>query len=183
MSLIFSYSIKFYLLRIKVNLIIDFFLFLLTCSFFLFHIECHLSALRNYLFYFLFAGTLLCVVIVACNLFVTRVLCFIGRTRTTQRHMTYDMVNRCEKGSVAQIDAESSSGTTLYQHNHHQNSQTHIPQYHHTNSVTLTAAASPDEIKFAKLMLFLSISFVICWMPQMVRYEEKVENLLCIWII
>lgn len=105
-----------------------------------------------------------------------RVLCFIGRTRTTQRHMTYDMVSRSEKGSVAQIDAESSSGTTLYQHggngNHHhhhyQSSTTHIPQYHHSNSVTLSAQASPDEIKFAKLMLFLSISFVICWMPQMV---------------
>lgn len=115
-------------------------------------------------------------VIVACNLFVMRVLCFIGRTRTTQRHMTYDMVSRSEKGSVAQIDAESSSGTTLYQHggngNHHhhhyQSSTTHIPQYHHSNSVTLSAQASPDEIKFAKLMLFLSISFVICWMPQMV---------------
>lgn len=105
-------------------------------------------------------------VIVACNLFVTRVLCFIGRTRTTQRHMTYDMVNRCEKGSTAQIDGESSSGTTLYQHQ--QSSTQHIPHYHHANSVNLTATASPDEIKFAKLMLFLSISFVICWMPQMV---------------
>ncbi|XP_065360668.1 prostaglandin E2 receptor EP2 subtype [Calliphora vicina] len=121
---------------------------------------------KTYSVLFMLFGTLLCVVIVACNLFVTRVLCFIGRTRTTQRHMTYDMVNRCEKGSIAQIDGESSSGTTLYQHQ--QSSTTHIPQYHHTNSVTLTAAASPDEIKFAKLMLFLSISFVICWMPQMI---------------
>ncbi|XP_037819736.1 prostaglandin E2 receptor EP2 subtype-like [Lucilia sericata] len=121
---------------------------------------------KTYSVLFMLFGTLLCVVIVACNLFVTRVLCFIGRTRTTQRHMTYDMVNRCEKGSTAQIDGESSSGTTLYQH--HQSSTTHIPQYHHTNSVNLTAAASPDEIKFAKLMLFLSISFVICWMPQMI---------------
>lgn len=121
-----------------------------------------------YCFSYFFPGTLLCVVIVACNLFVTRVLCFIGRTRTTQRHMTYDMVNRCEKGSTAQIDGESSSGTTLYQH--HPSCTTNLPQYHHTNSVTLTAAASPDEIKFAKLMLFLSISFVICWMPQMVSW-------------
>ncbi|XP_073843670.1 uncharacterized protein [Musca autumnalis] len=121
---------------------------------------------KTYSVLFMLFGTLLCVVIVACNLFVMRVLCFIGRTRTTQRHMTYDMVNRSEKGSVAQIDAESSSGTTLYQHG--QSSTTHIPQYHHSNSVTLSAHASPDEIKFAKLMLFLSISFVICWMPQMI---------------
>ncbi|XP_075161576.1 prostacyclin receptor [Haematobia irritans] len=122
---------------------------------------------KAYSVLFMLFGTLLCVVIVACNLFVMRVLCFIGRTRTTQRHMTYDMVNRSEKGS--QIDGESSSGTTLYQQNGGGGGTTHhVPQYHHSNSVTLSAQASPDEIKFAKLMLFLSISFVICWMPQMI---------------
>ncbi|XP_013116889.2 prostaglandin E2 receptor EP2 subtype [Stomoxys calcitrans] len=120
---------------------------------------------KTYSVLFMLFGSLLCVVIVACNLFVMRVLCFIGRTRTTQRHMTYDMVHRSEKGS--QIDGESSSGTTLYQQNGGSTTN-HVPQYHHSNSVTLSAHASPDEIKFAKLMLFLSISFVICWMPQMI---------------
>lgn len=107
---------------------------------------------KTYSVLFMLFGSLLCVVIVACNLFVTRVLCFIGRTRTTKRHMHYDMVNR-EKGSVSRIEGEPSSGSSLY---------------HHSNSVTMTADASPDEIKFAKLMAYLSISFVICWMPQMI---------------
>lgn len=118
-------------------------------------------------------------VIVACNLFVARVLWVIGRSRTTKRHMQYNLVNR-EK-SVRSIDAESSSGTTLYQaqpyststsSSHQYNHNMPPPrQFHHSNSVTMTAETSPDEIKFAKLMAFLSISFVICWMPQMVSYE------------
>ncbi|XP_067644872.1 prostaglandin D2 receptor [Eurosta solidaginis] len=108
---------------------------------------------KTYSVLFMLFGTLLCVVIVACNLFVTRVLCFIGRTRTTKRHMHYDLVNR-EKGSIHRIEGEPNSGSSLY--------------HHQSNSVTMTADASPDEIKFAKLMAFLSISFVICWMPQMI---------------
>uniref|UniRef100_A0A0A1WV07 Isopentenyl-diphosphate delta-isomerase n=1 Tax=Zeugodacus cucurbitae TaxID=28588 RepID=A0A0A1WV07_ZEUCU len=72
--------------------------------------------------------------------------------------MHYDMVNR-EKGSMSRIEGEPSSGSSLY---------------HHSNSVTMTADASPDEIKFAKLMAYLSISFVICWMPQMVSDESLV---------
>ncbi|XP_036337193.1 prostaglandin D2 receptor-like isoform X2 [Rhagoletis pomonella] len=108
---------------------------------------------KTYSVLFMLFGTLLCVVIVACNLFVTRVLCFIGRTRTTKRHMHYDLVNR-EKGSIHRIEGEPNSGSSLY--------------HHHSNSVTMSADASPDEIKFAKLMAFLSISFVICWMPQMI---------------
>uniref|UniRef100_A0A1A9WT73 G-protein coupled receptors family 1 profile domain-containing protein n=1 Tax=Glossina brevipalpis TaxID=37001 RepID=A0A1A9WT73_9MUSC len=128
---------------------------------------------KTYSVLFMLFGTLLCVVIVACNLFVTRVLCFIGRSRTTKRYMTYDMVNRSEKSSTVHIDGESSSGTSLYHHHQHHpdgssRNGTQTSHYSHSNSVTLTAAASPDEIKFAKLMLFLSISFVICWMPQMI---------------
>jgi len=109
-------------------------------------------------------GSLLCVVIVVCNLFVARVLWIIGRSRTTKRHMQYNLVSR-EK-SVRSIDPESSSGTTLYQAQFH-----NVPpprQFHHSNSMNMTSNTSPDEIKFAKLMAFLSISFVICWMPQMV---------------
>lgn len=117
------------------------------------------------------AGSLLCVVIVVCNLFVARVLWIIGRSRTTKRHMNYNLVGR-EK-SIRSIDAESSSGTTLYQAQYSTGSGHHnLPpprQFHHSNSVTMTAATSPDEIKFAKLMAFLSLSFVLCWMPQMVR--------------
>uniref|UniRef100_W8B449 Prostacyclin receptor n=3 Tax=Ceratitis capitata TaxID=7213 RepID=W8B449_CERCA len=107
---------------------------------------------KAYSVLFMLFGILLCVVIVGCNLFVTRVLCFIGRTRTTKRHMHYDLVNR-EKGSTSRIEGDPNSGSALY---------------HHSNSVTMTADASPDEIKFAKLMAFLSISFVICWMPQLI---------------
>lgn len=82
--------------------------------------------------------------------------------------MQYNLVNR-EK-SVRSIDAESSSGTTLYQAQYNTGSNMPPPrQFHHSNSVTMTSATSPDEIKFAKLMAFLSISFVLCWMPQMVR--------------
>ncbi|XP_037953411.1 prostaglandin D2 receptor-like [Teleopsis dalmanni] len=113
---------------------------------------------KSYAVLFMIFGTTLCIVIVACNLFVARVLCVIGRSRTTTRHMHYDMVNR-EKGS--RIDAEPSSGSSLY---------------HHSNSVTMTAASSPDEIKFAKLMAFLSISFVICWMPQMIAIPMAIST-------
>lgn len=120
-------------------------------------------------------GTLLCIVIVACNLFVAHtLLCVIGRSRTAKRHMHYDLVSR-DKNSAISIDPESSSGTTLYQTqlstgsgNSHRSVQP-ARQYRHSVSVTMAATdSSPVEIKFAKLMAFLSISFVICWMPQMV---------------
>ncbi|XP_055911347.1 prostaglandin D2 receptor [Eupeodes corollae] len=97
---------------------------------------------KSYAVLFMAFGSLLCVVIVACNLFVTRVLCFIGRSKTHCHTRNYKTVNQ-EK------DADVSSA--LY----------------HSNNVA-NATTSPDEIKFAKLMTFLSISFVICWMPQMV---------------
>lgn len=138
-------------------------------------------------------GSLLCVVIVACNLFVARVLWVIGRSRTTKRHMQYNLVNR-EK-SVRSIDAESSSGTTLYSAQPYStstgggSSHYNMPpprQFHHSNSVTMTAETSPDEIKFAKLMAFLSISFVICWMPQMVSYRWRIHTYihtyLCVYL-
>ncbi|XP_049313571.1 prostaglandin E2 receptor EP2 subtype [Bactrocera dorsalis] len=108
---------------------------------------------KTYSVLFMSFGTLLCVVIVACNLFVMRALCVISRKRASKRHIHYDTLQR-EKGSIQWIEGKSSSsGSSLY---------------HRSNSGTMTANTSPDEIKFAKLMAFLSISFVICWMPQMI---------------
>ncbi|KAH8303636.1 hypothetical protein KR018_009180 [Drosophila ironensis] len=131
---------------------------------------------KSYAILFMVFGTLLCIVIVACNLFVAHtLLCVIGKSRTAKRHMTYDLITR-DKHSGVQIDPESSSATTLYQTqlssgsggSSHRSSQ---PARHFRQSVSVTMAAtesSPVEIKFAKLMAFLSISFVICWMPQMI---------------
>ncbi|XP_039965053.1 prostaglandin E2 receptor EP2 subtype-like [Bactrocera tryoni] len=108
---------------------------------------------KTYSVLFMSFGTLLCVVIVACNLFVMRALCVISRKRASKRHIHYDTLQR-DKGSIQWIEGKSSSsGSSLY---------------HRSNSGTMTANTSPDEIKFAKLMAFLSISFVICWMPQMI---------------
>ncbi|XP_017059016.1 prostaglandin D2 receptor [Drosophila ficusphila] len=130
---------------------------------------------KSYAVLFMVFGTLLCIVIVACNLFVAHtLLCVIGRSRTAKRHMHYDLVSR-DKASTISIDPESSSGTTLYQTqlssgsgNSHRSVQPTRP-FRHSVSVTMAATdSSPVEIKFAKLMAFLSISFVICWMPQMI---------------
>ncbi|ALC42979.1 CG7497 [Drosophila busckii] len=128
---------------------------------------------------FMVFGSLLCIVIVTCNLFVARVLWIIGRSRTSKRHMQYYLVNR--ETSVRNIEQENSSGTTLFQsHPSTGNSLLHnMPpprQFHHSNSVTMTAETSPDEIKFAKLMAFLSISFVVCWMPQMIAIPLAIRK-------
>ncbi|XP_044312602.1 prostaglandin D2 receptor [Drosophila rhopaloa] len=129
---------------------------------------------KSYAVLFMVFGTLLCIVIVACNLFVAHtLLCVIGRSRTAKRHMHYDLVR--DKASTISIDPESSSGTTLYQTQlssgsggSHRSAQP-ARQFRHSVSVTMAATdSSPVEIKFAKLMAFLSISFVICWMPQMI---------------
>ncbi|KAH8379316.1 hypothetical protein KR009_004179 [Drosophila setifemur] len=132
---------------------------------------------KSYAVLFMVFGSLLCIVIVACNLFVAHtLLCVIGRSRTAKRHMHYDLVTR-DKSSVMSIDPESSSATTLYQTqlssgsggSGHRSHQQPARQYRQSVSVTMAASeSSPVEIKFAKLMAFLSISFVICWMPQMV---------------
>ncbi|XP_037906335.1 thromboxane A2 receptor isoform X1 [Hermetia illucens] len=89
-----------------------------------------------YAYFFMAFGTFLCILIVVCNLFVTQVLCIIGRNKT-RRSIQYDFVNR-DKGSATLVH------------------QTSFPN------------TSSDEIRFAKLMTFLSISFVVCWMPQMI---------------
>ncbi|XP_034483605.1 prostacyclin receptor [Drosophila innubila] len=129
---------------------------------------------NSYSILFMVFGCLLAVVIVVCNLFVARVLWIVGRSRTTKRHMHYNLVNR--EQSVRSIDPETSSGTTLYQT---QFSNHNVPpprQFHHSNSVTMTSQTSPDEIKFAKLMAFLSLSFVICWMPQMIAIPLAIRE-------
>lgn len=76
--------------------------------------------------------------------------CHQHRSREQQRHHLY------------QTQLSTGSG------NSHRSVQP-ARQYRHSVSVTMAATdSSPVEIKFAKLMAFLSISFVICWMPQMV---------------
>ncbi|XP_022227133.2 uncharacterized protein LOC111077242 [Drosophila obscura] len=133
---------------------------------------------KAYAVLFMVFGTLLCIVIVTCNLFVAHtLLCVIGKSRTAKRHMHYDLVGR-DKASVQSIDPESSSGTTLYQTQYSTGSggshhtaphRQSARQFQHSVSVTMAGTeSSPVEIKFAKLMAFLSISFVICWMPQMI---------------
>lgn len=89
-----------------------------------------------------------------------RALCLISRKRASKRHIHYDTLNR-EQSSIHCIEGKSSSGASLY--------------YRSNSCGTVTANTSPDEIKFAKLMAFLSISFVICWMPQMVSATASTE--------
>ncbi|XP_023033158.1 prostaglandin D2 receptor [Drosophila willistoni] len=133
---------------------------------------------KAYAIFFMVFGTLLCIVIVACNLFVAHTLLFvIGKSRTAKRHMHYDIVGGRDKS--IRIDPESSSGTTLYSagstYSHH--SGTPSRQFHHSVSVTMSATdSSPVEIKFAKLMAFLSFSFVICWMPQMIAIPLAIKT-------
>ncbi|XP_060657044.1 alpha-1B adrenergic receptor isoform X2 [Drosophila nasuta] len=129
---------------------------------------------KSYSIFFMAFGSLLCVLIVACNLFVARVLWIIGQSRTTKNHSQYRMVNQ---KSVRTIDPESSSGTTLYQAQYSTHHNAPPPrQFHHSNSVTMTSSTSPDEIKFAKLMAILSLSFVVCWMPQMIAIPLAIRE-------
>ncbi|KAH8406244.1 hypothetical protein KR215_009043 [Drosophila sulfurigaster] len=129
---------------------------------------------KSYSIFFMAFGNLLCVLIVACNLFVARVLWIIGQSRTTKNHSQYRMVNQ---KSVRTIDPESSSGTTLYQAQYSTHHNAPPPrQFHHSNSVTMTSSTSPDEIKFAKLMAILSLSFVVCWMPQMIAIPLAIRE-------
>lgn len=64
------------------------------------------------------------------------------------------------------------SSNNYWKNNHNPNNSNgdHQNNIRRKRRKTLLAPTSPDEIRFAKLMLFLSISFVICWMPQMVCY-------------
>ncbi|EDX10878.1 GD14720 [Drosophila simulans] len=105
---------------------------------------------KSYAVLFMVFGTLLCIVIVACNLFVAHtLLCVIGRSRTAKRHMHYDLVSR-DKNSAISIDPESSSGTTLYQTqlstgsgNSHRSVQ---PARQYRHSIAIPLAIAPNRV-------------------------------------
>lgn len=92
--------------------------------------------------FWLWTGTLLCVCLVWCNLAVIRVLC------------------RSSKGNdqrllVRRISRTSNKSKPLSASN--------------LNHPIVYNAATADEIAFSKLMATLSVCFIICWMPQMVK--------------
>uniref|UniRef100_A0A336MNL7 CSON004325 protein n=1 Tax=Culicoides sonorensis TaxID=179676 RepID=A0A336MNL7_CULSO len=88
-------------------------------------------------------GMILCSGIVICNLSVTKVLCkahFSRRGSTSSLY--YQQVNiKHMTRTLFQISSRPSFNSTV---------------------------PTSEEIRFAKLMLILSISFVICWCPQMI---------------
>jgi hypothetical protein len=43
-----------------------------------------------------------------------------------------------------------------------------------SNGLTNAQLSLPEEIRFAKLMTWLSIAFVLCWLPQLV--SKKIKN-------
>lgn len=96
-------------------------------------------------------GMLLCIGIVAYNLTVTKVLCrvHLSRRGSTSSQLHYSTIN------IKNVTR------TLFHF-------TSKPNY-------LQTAPSSDEIRFAKLMLILSISFVLCWCPQMVSTQRKTQ--------
>lgn len=89
------------------------------------------------------AGILLCIGIVICNLSVTKVLC---KAHFSRRGSTSSLYYQ-------QVNLKHMTRTLF-----------HISSRPSINNSVPTS----EEIRFAKLMLILSISFVLCWCPQMV---------------
>ncbi|XP_055384269.1 uncharacterized protein LOC129613945 [Condylostylus longicornis] len=185
----------------------------------------------TYAYIFMIFGTLLCTIIVVCNLFVVRVLCFIGYHKS-KKSIHYNLVNRernlnasnsttltntttaststtftmnLNSNSVNEalisntdIDNNSRCHSSYHHQNHHHHH--HAPSLNSCNAQNTMSSScssfgskreaitrgksngscnghgslyhqnsiSNTEKNFAKLMTFLSISFVICWMPQMI---------------
>ncbi|KAK0162160.1 hypothetical protein PV327_008521 [Microctonus hyperodae] len=93
-------------------------------------------------------GTLLCLLIVFCNLGVSRVLKKLGR---------YD-------GALRRISRASSRNK--------------LPNLLIKKNITLSESiVTVEERAFARLMSILSITFVICWMPQMIAIPLEQYNL------
>ncbi|KAJ8711551.1 hypothetical protein PYW08_008505 [Mythimna loreyi] len=90
-----------------------------------------------YAIFYVAFGTLLCVVLVYCNLAVIRALYAISAPRGSA-----PVVRRVSKSSCRQ---RARAG----------------PAPHHHN------AATAEEVAFSRLMATLSVLFMICWMPQM----------------
>lgn len=49
---------------------------------------------------------------------------------------------------------------------------------HSTSDITYDAATT-EEVSFARLMAVLSISFVVCWVPQLVRSTTNCSSVIC----
>ncbi|KAK0084502.1 hypothetical protein PV325_006924 [Microctonus aethiopoides] len=93
-------------------------------------------------------GTLLCLLIVICNLGVSRVLKKLGR---------YD-------GALRRVSRASSRNK--------------LPKLLiKENIASSQSIATVEERAFARLMSILSITFVICWMPQMIAIPLEQYNL------
>ncbi|XP_026331669.1 prostaglandin E2 receptor EP2 subtype [Hyposmocoma kahamanoa] len=95
-------------------------------------------------FYVIF-GTLLCVVLVYCNLAVIQALYAI----TAPRAEGQPVVRRVSKSSCRQRDLNRSL-----------NSGNNMTLHHN--------AATAEEVAFSRLMATLSVLFMICWLPQMI---------------
>lgn len=89
-------------------------------------------------------GTLLCVILVYCNLAVIRALYAI----TAPRAGGQPVVRRVSKSSCRQRQRSLNSGNNLQSMNHN--------------------AATAEEVAFSRLMATLSVLFMICWLPQLV---------------
>ncbi|XP_034939577.1 prostaglandin E2 receptor EP3 subtype isoform X2 [Chelonus insularis] len=92
----------------------------------------------SYAYVWFFFGTLLCLSIVWCNLAVSRVLRKLGQKYGVLRRVSRSSSRNKPFLSSTKSSTPSEIGTTV------------------------------EERAFAKLMAVLSISFVICWMPQMI---------------
>ncbi|XP_067013194.1 prostaglandin E2 receptor EP3 subtype [Anabrus simplex] len=99
-----------------------------------------------YAFFFFTFGTLLCACIVWCNLAVVRALCRLGCRGTGSAPLG----RRISRNSSSRATASSiGSGNG------------HAPRFTYN-------ACTTEEVAFARLMAVLSISFVVCWAPQMI---------------
>ncbi|KAF4519960.1 hypothetical protein B566_EDAN005460 [Ephemera danica] len=95
--------------------------------------------------YFTF-GSLLCLVIVWCNLAVMRVLCSLSRRSMLDRRVS-------SRGN------QVNQATSTYQS---------LSQQPSNASASRRNAATHEELAFARLMAVLCVIFVVCWMPQMI---------------
>lgn len=97
-------------------------------------------------------GTLLCIVLVYCNLAVIKALYAI----TTPRGAA-PLVRRVSKTSCRQRQRTLANGDQPMHHN----------------------AATAEEVAFSRLMATLSVMFMICWLPQMVRLTVTIAIIGC----
>lgn len=98
-----------------------------------------------YAIFYVSFGTLLCVILVYCNLAVIKALYAI----TSPRAGGAPIVRRLSKNSCRQSQRQRAAPGGE-------------PEPHHHN------AATAEEVAFSRLMATLSVLFMVCWLPQMV---------------